>query len=365
MPHDRSSLFSDSYSQARARFQATCAAAGVPFTRHDHPLTGPQGEPLSLDTAWVGPSDAPKVLVLMSATHGVEGFVGSAVQLDFLHRLSPDDLPEGCAALLLHALNPHGFAWLRRVNEAGVDLNRNFIDFDQPLPESPGYDELAEALVPPRNDPALWAEADQILRDYGRRHGQRVLETVVTAGQYSHPSGLFYGGTAPVWSRLRVERLIDDFHLKDRQTVAVIDLHSGLGPFGHGEIISDHPPQSAEAARGRRWYGTEMTEPALGTSYSTPKSGLIDYGWQAALGAAVTFVTLEFGTFSVEEMLRALRADHVLHRDGLPNWDAPETQRIKADLRRFFYPATADWQDLVLRRAQIVVGRALAGLSAP
>jgi len=30
------------------------------------------------------------------------------------------------------AVNPHGFAWLRRVNEDNVDLNRNFIDFPQP-----------------------------------------------------------------------------------------------------------------------------------------------------------------------------------------------------------------------------------------
>ncbi len=48
----------------------------------------------------------------------------------------PDDL----AVVLIHAINPYGFAWIRRVNEDNVDLNRNCIDFGAAIPENPGYD---------------------------------------------------------------------------------------------------------------------------------------------------------------------------------------------------------------------------------
>ena len=51
-----------------------------------------------------------------------------------------------------------------------------------------------------------------------------------------------------------------------------------------------------------------MTEPALGTSSSVPKEGLVDYAWQRAFGDRVSFVTLEFGTYPFRSMLEALRA---------------------------------------------------------
>ena len=37
-------------------------------------------------------------------------------------------MPEDVAIVLVHALNPFGFAWRRRWNENNVDLNRNFLD---------------------------------------------------------------------------------------------------------------------------------------------------------------------------------------------------------------------------------------------
>ena len=65
---------------------------------------------------------------ISSGIHGVEGFFGSAVQLAFLDSLPPNwQPPPGTKFILLHALNPFGFAWRRRFNEENVDLNRNFL----------------------------------------------------------------------------------------------------------------------------------------------------------------------------------------------------------------------------------------------
>ena len=54
---------------------------------------------------------------------------------------------DNLSIVLLHASNPYGFAWGRRVNEDNVDLNRNFVDFDAPLPENPGYNEIRHGIV--------------------------------------------------------------------------------------------------------------------------------------------------------------------------------------------------------------------------
>ncbi len=354
--------FSRDYAEARERFRDACAGAGVSVRTYENPCRGPEGETLAMDAAWFGARDAGRVLVTSSATHGVEGFCGSALQVDWIAARGRDPLPADFAVLHLHALNPYGFAWLRRVNEDGVDLNRNFVDFTKPLPANPGYDELHAALLPESAAPAVLARADAAIEAYGKQHGQRALEMAVSSGQYTQPAGLFYGGKAPTWSRRTVEAVLDDFALTRRRVVAVVDLHTGLGPFGYGELICDHPAGSPETLRGRRWYGESMTEPALGTSTSVAKFGLLDYCWQQALGPAVTFVTLEYGTYPVEDMFRQLRADHILHRNGPPDWNAPATRAIKATLKRHFFPDTPEWRAMVLARGRDVLQQAEKGL---
>lgn len=356
------SPFSRSYAEARERFLAACANSGVPVKSYDNPARGPEGEALAMDAAWFGARDAGRVLVTVSATHGVEGFCGSALQIDWIARNGGTPPQGGLAVLHLHALNPHGFAWLRRVNEDGVDLNRNFVDFSETLPANPGYDALHAALLPAGAEPKALAEADAVIDAYRARHGQQALEIAISSGQYTRPAGLFYGGARPTWSRRMVEAVLADFDLASRHVVAAVDIHTGLGPFGYGELICDHPAGSAETLRGRRWYGESMTEPALGTSTSVAKYGLLDYGWQQALGPAVTFVTLEFGTYPVEDMFRQLRLDHILHRTGAPDWGSPETQAAKATLKRHFFPDTAEWRAMVLARGREVLGQAEDGL---
>ncbi|OIO67985.1 MAG: hypothetical protein AUJ58_10405 [Zetaproteobacteria bacterium CG1_02_55_237] len=355
------SVYSPDYRRARSAFLAAAEKAGAKLSSHPHPLPGPEGEALSTDVAWLGPDDAEAVLVLLSATHGVEGFSGSAAQVDFL--LNIKTLPKGVAALVIHAINPHGFAWLRRVNEDGVDLNRNYMDFSDPLPVNAGYEELADAIVPDSLAPEALQACDKRLSDYRAVQGAVAYEKALSAGQYSHPHGLFYGGTQPTWSRTVCEKIVCDFRLADRQSVALLDFHTGLGPFGYGEPICDHPPASRAVKLAHRWYGDSVTEPALGTSSSVAKFGLSDYGWQTLVGDQLVFIALEFGTYPFDNMKQVLRADHWLHAQGKVDWHAPQTKAIKAALRRQFYPETADWQEMVLLRSRQCIRQAITGLT--
>ncbi len=96
----------------------------------------------------LGPAEPESLLLLISGTHGVEGLAGSGCQVGVLLDELHGALPAGGGALLIHALNPHGFAWLRRGNEHNIDLNRNGLDFRGPLPANPAYDALHDALLP-------------------------------------------------------------------------------------------------------------------------------------------------------------------------------------------------------------------------
>lgn len=122
--------FSSSYAAARAHFRQ--AASAVKESRLDsipYPAPGPAGEELTTDIVWIGPKDATKVFVMASGTHGVEGFCGSGAQIDWLERGEHSRLPSDAAAMLIHAINPYGFSWRRRVTHENVDLNRNWVNF--------------------------------------------------------------------------------------------------------------------------------------------------------------------------------------------------------------------------------------------
>lgn len=354
--------FAPDYRAAREQFRRACERAAIDVREYPNPLQGPHGETLATDIAWVGPPDAARVAVLVSATHGVEGFPGSAAQIDWLCNAGSGALGDGVAVLLVHAINPYGFAWQRRVTEEGVDLNRNYVDFSAPLPKNPGYELLADALVPAALDEASVRAADARIEAYRREHGDKGLMLARSGGQYVDPRGVFFGGAAPTWSRRTLERIVHDHRLAERELVAVVDFHTGLGPFGYGEPICAHTVDTVNVERAYRWYGRSVTQPALGTSASVEKTGLAEYGWEAMLGERVTFVALEYGTFAPANGLRVLRADHWLHGARNVEWGDAQVQAIKRDIRLHFAPLTIDWQEMVLFRARQVIRQAIAGV---
>jgi hypothetical protein len=356
--------FSDDYAAARAKFVQACKDHGVQPVPFPNPHKGPKGEELATDAAWFGPEDARGVLVMISGTHGAEGFPGSAGMIDWLRDGGPEKLRDGIAVLCVHAINPFGFAWLRRVTEEGVDLNRNFVDFSEPLPENAGYDELKDYLVPDSLDEATLAEADAAIAAYRDKHGDTALMLARSGGQYVHSGGTFYGGTGPTHARKTLEAVVAHWKLAERELVAVIDYHTGLGPFGYGEPISDHTPGSVNVERAKRWYGRSVTQPRLGTSSSVPKTGLAEYGWERMLGDKVSFVALEYGTFPPSNGLKVLRADHWLHNTRNVDWDDPKTQEIKRAIKDHFSPDDLDWREMVLFRSRQMQRLALGGLAA-
>ena len=363
-PFDLAGCFAPDYAAARARFLAAAGSAGAALRSYENTLRGPAGEALATDVAWFGPTDAGRVLALQAGTHGVEGFTGSAAMLDFLATGAAGRLPPGTAVLMIHAINPHGFAWIRRVTEENVDLNRNFVDFSAPLPENPGHDELADALVPREISGPVFAAAEAKIADYRARHGEKAFQIARSGGQYRHEKSMFFGGKGPTWARRTLERILDDHALAARHHTAVIDYHTGLGPFGYGEPICGHDPGTPGLARSLAWYGDSVTSPVAGTSSSVVKLGLNEQGWIARLGDRVTFVSLEYGTYPPEQGRRALREDHWLHAHTTVDWHAPETRRIKAQLRRQFFPDSDDWKEMVLFRSRQILRQALAGLAA-
>ncbi|MFN8927005.1 MAG: M14 family metallopeptidase [Rhodospirillales bacterium] len=355
-------FFSVSFSDARGRFLAACLKAGARVTSYDHPLRGPQGEALATDVAWLGDPSARRVLVVGSGTHGVEGLSGSGIQVGLLAGPDAPRPPPGTALLLVHALNPYGFAWIRRVNEDNVDLNRNFVDHAAGAwPENPGYADLADALVPRRWDAASLAASEATFAAFVRDNGEDAFRRTVKSGQHTHPDGVFYGGRAPTWSSRLVERICRE-HLADATHLALIDVHTGLGPYGYGETLTSVHRGTPEEARARRWYGEDLASTvAPKTAYSGSTGSIIVGCTEGAPWAEWTPIGLEFGTIAPDEVRLAVRADGWLHLYG--EIDSPEGRRIKKALRDAFYPDDTVWRAKVWARGAEIVAKGLAGLA--
>jgi hypothetical protein len=358
--------FPRDYAESRRRFLAAAKRRGAELRSYANPNRGPAGEALAADCAWLGPKQAKTVLVLMSGTHGVEGFCGAGALMDVL--TTPPALPRGLGLLLVHAINPYGFAWIRRVTEDGVDLNRNFIDFAKP-PANPGYDELADAILPAKISGPIYERAQKTLRAYIAKHGLPAFNVAMSGGQYRHPKGLFYGGRAPTWSHRTQAAIIADYALKRRRSVAVLDYHTGLGPHGYGDLLCAHMPDTKSAALSRKLYGDNLSEPFGGTTNAGQpapgaRHGFASVLWQKELGGKVSFVGIEYGTYHGLDVVRpALIADHWLHAQGAVRWNSPQAKKIKARLRKAFYPDTDAWREAVLWRSRQSIRMAAEGLA--
>ncbi|BBK30094.1 uncharacterized protein DUF2817 [Stella humosa] len=358
LPQAALAAFSADYFEAREKFRRWAPSA----VAYPSAAKGPGGEALSTDVAWFGDPAAPKVFVTVSSTHGVEGYCGSACQVDWLAGGGPGRLAADEAALVIHAINPYGFAWDRRVTEEGCDLNRNFVDFAAGVPENAGYDELAVHIVPPALDGPVFAAAEAAVADYRRRHGEKAFQIARKSGQYRHPAGVFFGGFAPSGPRRTLERIVGDYRLADRARVVVVDFHTGLGPFGYGEIQTEQVAGLDCYHRARTMFGRSVTSSELGTSTSVVLNGTMDGYWYQLLGDRQTYVCLEYGTFDPESGRRVMRQDHWLRAHGGPSPDPALAARFRAEMRAHFFPDSDDWKEMVVARARQVQRQAVEGL---
>ncbi len=347
-----SACFSPDFSTARARFRSAVVAGNGRLDTLPLTHKGPRGEELAIDIGWFGACRPRRVFVHSSGVHGVEGYAGSAIQLQWLERGMPA-LHDGDAILLVHMLNPYGAAWLRRVNENNVDLNRNFRVNDEHEPESDGDYATLDSILNPRSPPTadgFYARAAWLVS----RHGMARLRQTIVSGQKVNPRGLFYAGRTPEAGPAAYECYLKS-HLGEAVRIVAIDVHTGLGRYGRDALMVDASMGSAQAKDNmRRCFGARL-------QWSDgPDSAYRARGTQQELyerlfpRADVHFATQEFGTLHGVRVLAALRAENRWHHYGNGTLDHPAKRR----LLDVFSPPDEKWRRQVLCRGDEVVAQA-------
>lgn len=361
--------FSITYAQARTRFREAAARVNaqqlvypipVSMTATD-PTSVPTIDPetdLTIDVAIVGDRQLPSALVVSSGCHGVEGFLGSAIQLAFLESLAPSAAKLNGQVVLIHAINPYGFHHLRRFNEDNVDLNRNFLADGEAYQGSPsGYPDLDPFLNPPTAP--SWFEPFRLKALWSiLRWGMPALMNAIAGGQYEFPRGLFYGGRGPCASTLIVQQQMEAW-VGPASQIVHLDLHSGLGKSGTCQLLLTESAASASY----RWFcerfGTASIEPDSGTDGTAYKtSGGMGQWLQSRFHTRqYRFATAEFGTFPAVTVLQALRTENRAHFYA-PS-DSNTTRRAKRQLLEVFCPSSLPWRTEVLRRGLEILHQSL------
>ncbi len=352
--------FPSDYRAAREAFVAAAEADGFGVTSRIHRKAhGADGKPLFMDVAAAGARTAKRALLLISGTHGVEGYFGSGVQTGLLRQGLAKRVPQGAKIVLLHALNPFGFSWNRRVNEHNADINRNFVNHAHP-PVNEAYDELADAIAPRAISSAAMKKANAQLTEFAAAHGPFALQEAISRGQYRHPDGLYFGGAAESWSAAMLKDVFRE-ELRDVEDLVVVDFHTGLGEHGAAEMITEDLPGSPAYARAKSMWGDLVHSSEAGESVSAPLVGTLDQA--AALwmkSKALTFAALEVGTQSLRDVFDALRKDNWLHAHS--SLEHRNAKSIKKSIRAAFYPDTKEWKRKVWASADRVVANALAAI---
>lgn len=351
------------YDESRARFRRAAAAAGRPLAVHPIDAVGPEGQSLTIDVATVGNPAPGRALLVLSGVHGVEGFVGSAAQVEAIGRLDEAELPDDVGVVLVHAVNPWGMAWWRRQNEHNVDLNRNWRrSASEPVHNEP-YDEVHHLACPdgdsmPSTDELLAAAADFVAQ-----RGMAWVRDAITLGQYRHPDGLHYGGVRTEPSNAVLEGVVAA-HLSSARRLMVFDIHTGHGPPGEITFLSDEAPGSSQDRFLNERFPGARVEATVGNPEATTgaKSGQIANGIRDLFGEGDAFSSsVEVGTVSDFDQLSATYRSHWVHRFGDPL--DPEHAAAVWDYRCCFTPRDPQWERDALDQLGVRLDEAVAAVA--
>ena len=352
-------LFPDSYESSRARFLQDAERLGTQWTSARLETHRLQNFPdLSIDWLWAEPRTRETLVLISTAEHGIEGYVGSAMLKLFMDEFAPRLNPADTGLLLVHAINPWGMKNHLRVNPNHVDLNRNFV-FDGVFSPTinPEYELIEPFLNPQRPVRPLSQEAIPFLMKVIKNMispGRARVQAASLLGQHRHPKGIYFGGTK-VEEETAVLMKLYQTALEAYGRFVQIDIHTGYGPRDQMTVIIPplDPTPSSQAADKVKY---PLVQKIDADEFYAISGDMGEYVYRlrdANYPEKQVFVAgFEFGTFgdTLPALIRSLRItvlENQLRHHGAS--DAQAEAQVRAEYEELFFPADAAWREKALR----------------
>ena len=352
------SHFPESYEASRARFirdLEPLRAKWPSIQLETHPLK--DFPDLSIDWLWAHPRKKDNLVVISTAEHGIEGYVGSAMIKIFMDEFAPRLNPENTGLLLVHAINPWGMKEHCRVNPNNVDLNRNFIHNGKYDPLiNPDYDMLVNFLNPKRPVRTLGAEAIPFLFKVVKNMihpGRARVQAASLLGQHRHASGIYFGGKEPQEETIVLKRLYRKA-LEDFQNVFQIDMHTGYGPRYQMTVLIS-PLDDLPSSEASRRFNYPRVQKIDANEFYAISGDMGEYVYRLRdvefPQKGVFAGGYEFGTYgdSLPALVRSLRItilENQLRHHGAVGRKTED--RIRAEYEELFFPREPRWREKAL-----------------
>ena len=356
--------FPESLAEGREWFgRATTENAGLIESATLPGHEDPAGNPLSTEVAWFGRRNAPNVYLAVCGTHGQEYFCGVAGFLGWMTSGGPQALDDDVAVCMVHAHNPYGAAWLSRGNENFVDLNRNYMAFDEPVRPNRLYGELYDLLFTQNMSEHVLDDAMARFYQFLQENDDFEVLTAMGGGQDTHPKGTIYCGKTQEWSTRNLRSIIDEF-CGEAERVAIIDWHTGLGEPAVATALEEQPPDTDAFHWARKFWNTGEAEKGLEGPEVPDYVGQV---WKGAtqdvraLGARAIGTVVEIGTVGNQSVLAALLIDRWL-RFECADPMSPFAVEFRTKMIERLNPSRPEWRQATQSAMAKVHQDTIAGL---
>jgi hypothetical protein len=306
-----------------------------------------------------------KVVFFTIGEHGIEAYVGSAMQKLFIDEFVPTLDPTNTSLILVHAINAWGMKHFRRVNGNNVDPNRNFVisrsDLDPVI--NPAYSQV-DGFLNPKREPRSWLQLKAYFLGGLVKSmvtlGVNSLRTATLLGQYRFQNGLYYGGT-DFQPEVAIVQALYKHALEEHERFLLLDMHTGYGPRYSMAVVNSalEPRSSEELAKAFKYSNVVKTDPS---EFYSIQGDMIDYVYKLADGKKDIYATtFEFGTFgdSFTATLRSLRA--MIFENWLAHVESKSVKlkrQVKQEFGELYFPVDIGWREKALKDAR----QAFAGI---
>jgi hypothetical protein len=367
---EKLTYFHDSYNTCRAAFIARANRLSSEFDSVEifsSSVPCKTDKDLTIDFCYI-PAKGPKsnLLVLTSGNHGVEGYVGSAVQQMFMNEIIKPEMLKTTGFLIIHGLNPYGFKYTRRVTENNVDFNRN-CDTDKALfsSENTGYTDMYDMINPKgevntgsvKNRFFMLVAINKLMHE-----SMQTLRQAVLQGQYKHPEGLYFGGKDYEPQLESIGKVI----LEKSATyskVFNIDLHTGYGERGTLHLFPNpvkDPKIKSALENVFEGYNIDWGD---SKNFYTINGAFSDYIGDLIPGKFYMPMVFEYGSLNSQTTIGSVKSLHnmILENQGTQFGykTTKDSLKVKKTFMEMYNPSSEKWRSKVMNDSKTILEKAL------
>jgi len=357
--------FSNSYTESRKAFLAESKKLEAKFDSvqlFSRNVPSKTDNDLTIDFCYVpAQKETKKLLILTSGTHGVEGYVGSAVQRMFMNEILTPEMVEEVGVLFVHSVNPFGFKYTRRVTENNVDFNRN-CDVKKSLfsSKNEGYGKLIGMLNPEgkvnsgslKNKFFMLIAINELLKKSMASLRQAVLQ-----GQYKYENGLYFGGFE-FEPQLAILGEVFKTVSTNYDAVFNIDLHTGYGERGVAHLFPN-PIDDKKIKSGLEniFKGYDINWGDSEDFYIINGS-FTDYIGKLLTNKTYFPMVLEYGTLNSQSTVGSIKSIHnmVLENQGFHYGykSAKDSLKVMNSFMEMYNPSSEKWRTKIMADSKIL-----------